>query len=109
MWLRSLREGIRSRSDDRGTRDYDWLSEIMTVTIPDDILRQAGLTEADALFEFACSLFDGGRLGLSHAARLAGLDRVQLEGELRKRGIAVWRPTRADIADEAAALKKLRN
>lgn len=80
----------------------------MTLTIPDDILKQAGLTEREALLEFACRLFDAGRLNLSVAARLAGIDRVQMEIELRKRGIAVWRPTAQDVADDAAALAKLR-
>ena len=80
----------------------------MTLTIPDDILKQAGLTEREALVEFACRLFDAGRLGLSVSARLAGLERVQMEIELRKRGIAVWRPTVEDVAGDAAALAKLR-
>ena len=88
---------------------YDHAGAHMTITIPDDILRRAGLTESEALVEFACRLFDAGRLALAEAARLAGIDRVQLEIELRKRNIAVWRPTLDDVADEAAALKRLRN
>ena len=80
----------------------------MTITIPDDILRQAGLTEQEALIELACRLYDADRLGLSAAARLAGLDRVGLEIELRKRSLPVWHITSEDVADDAAALRKHR-
>ncbi len=79
----------------------------MTLTIPDDILKQAGLTEADALLEFACRLYDADKLGLSMAGRLAGLDRVHFEIELRKRGIAVWRPTVEDFEKDMETLRRL--
>ncbi len=79
----------------------------MTITIPDDILRKAGLSEGEALVEFACRLFDAERLDLAAAARLAGLERVQLEIELRKRKIAIWRPTLDDVKADAAAIKRL--
>ncbi len=32
--------------------------------VPDEMLRQAGLSEREALLEFACRLFDAGRLSL---------------------------------------------
>lgn len=79
----------------------------MTITIPDDILARAGLTERDALVEFACRLFDAGKIDLPTAARLAALSRPALEAELRARGIAIHRPTEADIADDAAAIRRL--
>jgi predicted HTH domain antitoxin len=63
----------------------------MTLTIPDDILQQAGLTEHEALVEFACRLFDAGRLPLAAAARLAALSRAEMEDELGRRGIAIYR------------------
>ena len=40
-----------------------------TLSIPDHVLRQAGLTERDALVEFACRLFDAGKITLWSAAR----------------------------------------
>lgn len=80
----------------------------MTITIPDDILKQAALTEREALIELACRLYDANRLGLSAAAQLARLDRVGLEIELRKRSLPVWHVTAGDLADDAAALMKLR-
>ncbi|MCB9840733.1 MAG: UPF0175 family protein [Phycisphaeraceae bacterium] len=79
----------------------------MTITIPDDILEQAGLTEREALIEFACRLFDGDRLPLPLAARLAGLERVQMEIELGRRGIPIWRQTIEDQNDDMAALDRL--
>ena len=43
------------------------------------MLRQAGLTERNALVEFACRLFDAGKITLWSAAQLAGLDRNGIE------------------------------
>ena len=63
----------------------------MPVIIPDETLKQAGLTENEALIEIACRLFDAGKLHLFPAARLAGLDRYAFESELISRGIAVHR------------------
>jgi hypothetical protein len=34
----------------------------MTITIPDDILRDAGLTEREALIELACRLYDAEKI-----------------------------------------------
>lgn len=81
----------------------------MTFTIPDDILKQAGLTERDALIEFACHLFDADRLSRRAASRLSGLDRVSFEIELRKRGIAVFRPTVADFQSDLETLRQVRD
>ena len=46
-----------------------------TLHIPDELLKEAGLTEQELLVELACRLFDGGRRTLWSAAKLAGLDR----------------------------------
>lgn len=77
----------------------------MTLTIPDDLLQQAGLTERDAIVEFACRLFDAERLDLFAAARLADLSRLELEVELRARRIPIYRLDASDIAEDFAALK----
>jgi predicted HTH domain antitoxin len=34
------------------------------LTIPDDILREAGISESDANVELACRLYDAGKLTL---------------------------------------------
>lgn len=75
----------------------------MTITVPEDVLRQAGLSEREALVEFACLLFDAERLDVFAGARLAGLSRNEFESELRARRIAIYRPTLQDIEEDAAA------
>ena len=79
----------------------------MTLQIPDDILREAGLTERDAIIEFACRLFDAEKLHLWPAARLAGLSRVEMEAELRRRRIPIYRPTVKDLEQDLRALDSL--
>ena len=79
----------------------------MPLTIPDETLRAAGLDEREALIEFACRLFDAGKLALWPAAKLAGLDRVDFEDELLKRKIPVYRPTVEDLAHDLAVLDRL--
>jgi predicted HTH domain antitoxin len=78
-----------------------------TLTIPDEVLRQTGLTERGALVEFACRLFDAGKLSLWSAARLAGLDRNSLEDALLERNIPIYRPTVDDLAQDLATLDHL--
>ena len=80
----------------------------MPVVIPDETLKQAGLSEREALVEIACRLFDAGKLALWPAAKLAGLSRSEFEGELMDRKIPVYRPTEQDLADDLAALDRLR-
>ncbi len=80
----------------------------MTLHIPDEILRQSGLSEQQMLLELACRLFDIGKLDLTSASRLAGVDRVAFEIALRDRKIAIHRPTVQDMDDEAKALAKFR-
>lgn len=78
-----------------------------TVTIPDEVLRQAGLTEREALVEFACRLFDAGKVSLWSAARLSGLDRNGIEDALLERKIPIYRPTVDDLAQDLATLDRL--
>jgi predicted HTH domain antitoxin len=78
----------------------------MPLVIPDEALREAGLGEQEALIEFACRLFDAGRLRLWGAARLAGLSRVAFEDELLARHIPLSRPDENDLADDLAALDR---
>jgi len=78
-----------------------------TLSIPDDALKEAGLTEAEASIELACRLFDIGRLSLWSAAHVAGLSRTEFESELLNRRIPIYRPTPADLAEDMAALDKL--
>jgi predicted HTH domain antitoxin len=65
----------------------------MPVTISDEFLHQARLSEREALIEIACRLFDAGRLEFTPAARLAGLSRGEFEDELLERGLPIYRYT----------------
>ena len=78
-----------------------------TITVPDEVLRQAGLSEREALVEFACRLFDARKLTLWSAAQLAGLDRNGIEDALLERGIPVYRPTVEDLTQDLATLDHL--
>jgi predicted HTH domain antitoxin len=79
-----------------------------TLIIPDDVLKEAGLSEGEALVEFACRLFDAGKLTLWSAARLAGLDRAAMEDALLARGIPIYRPQIGDLTEDLATLDRLR-
>lgn len=80
----------------------------MQLTIPDDILKEAGLTDRDALVEFACRLFDAGRLSKSAAARLCALERLAFEAELHRRGLAVYRTSVEDYDQDQGGGTKSR-
>jgi predicted HTH domain antitoxin len=79
----------------------------MVLNLREDILKQAGLTEHDAVIEFACRLFDAGKLDLWPAAQLAGLSRVEMEEQLFLRKIPIYRPTVQDLLDDLATLDRL--
>jgi len=75
--------------------------------IPDGLLEQAGLTEHEAIVEFAGRLFDAGKLTLWSAAKLAGLDRGGMEDALMERRIAIYRPQEADLAQDLGTLERM--
>lgn len=77
-----------------------------TLHIPDDILRQAGISESEALVELACRLFDTGKLTLFFAARLAQLSKDEFEDVLLSRKIPIYRMSEEDLEND---LKTLRN
>ena len=77
------------------------------LSFPDDVLQEAGLSERDALVEFACRLYDAGKLSLWSAAKLTGLDRPAIEDALLERGIPIHRPERDDLLEDLASLDSL--
>jgi predicted HTH domain antitoxin len=79
----------------------------MPLTISDKALQQAGLTEWDALIQFACHLFDAGKLHLWPAAKMAGLTRIEMEEQLAQRKIPIYRPTVEDINHDVETLTRL--
>jgi predicted HTH domain antitoxin len=79
----------------------------MPLIIPDEALRAAGMTEAEAKVEIACRLFDAGKLTIGHASALAGLTWMEFEHQLTARGIPLIRYDDSAAADDVATLKKL--
>ncbi len=79
----------------------------MPLTITDEQLQAMHMSEPEARIEFACHCFDAGKLTLPAAATFAGLSRVEMEGELRKRGIAIYRPTVEDLHHDLEVLKQM--
>jgi predicted HTH domain antitoxin len=71
-------------------------------------MREAGLSEHEALVEFACRLFDAGKISLWSAAKLAGLDRNGIEDALLARGIPIYRPQPSDLVEDLATLQRLK-
>lgn len=79
----------------------------MPLVIPDETLERAGLDSRGALIEFACHLFEVGKLALWPAAQFAGLGRTEFEDELLDRKIAIYHPTPEGLAAELAAMERL--
>lgn len=80
----------------------------MPLTLSDEILQQAGMTADEARVEIACRLFDAGKLDLWPAAQLAQMSRVEFEGELMKRKIAIYRLTLEDFESDLKTIEYLR-
>ncbi len=83
------------------------LESHMGLSVPEDILKEAGVTERDALVELACRWFEAGRLSLPAATKFACIGRAEFENELALRGIAAYRPTVADLDEDLRTLKHL--
>lgn len=78
----------------------------LTLTLSDEILRQAGMSADEARIEIACRFFDAEKLHLWAAAQLAQLSRVEFEAELKKRKISIYRPTLDDLKADLATLEQ---
>jgi len=74
--------------------------------IPDDVLRQAGITEREAVLELACRLFETGRLTPFFAARLAGLSQPDFEDVLLEKKIPIYRYSEDDLRDDLRTLRQ---
>jgi predicted HTH domain antitoxin len=79
----------------------------MPLVISDAELQAMQLDEPHARIEIACRLFDAERLSLPAAAKFAQLSRIAMEGELRQRGIAIYRPTVEDLHDDLDVLRDI--
>jgi predicted HTH domain antitoxin len=77
----------------------------MSVTIPDEVLTAARMSEDEFRQEVAVMLFERRKLTMGQASRLAGLPRIQFQHLLASRQI----PVHYDVADFEADLETLRS
>jgi predicted HTH domain antitoxin len=71
------------------------------LTIPDDILQAAGLTERECLIELAVHLYAERRVTIAQALRLSGLTRSEFDEDLARRDISLYSvdDLRRDVSD----------
>jgi predicted HTH domain antitoxin len=81
----------------------------MPLTIPDQLLNEAGLSELEARVEIACRLYDAGKLTMPQATRWAGISRTQLEAALLERHLPLVRVNEQYWQQEIEGLKRLRS
>lgn len=81
----------------------------MPVTLPDQLLAEAGLSEAEAKLEIACRLYDAGTLTMPQATRWAGITRVDFETALLERRLPLVRIDERYWEQEAQGLERLRS
>lgn len=75
------------------------------LTIPDDILVAAGITEGECLIELAIQLYAQRRIKIGHALRLSQLTRQEFEKELARHNVNLYSVD--DLIDDVASLKEL--
>lgn len=78
----------------------------MGLTIPDDVLQAARMSEVELRQEIAVFLFAQDKLTLAQAGRLAGIDRLKFQHLLASRGISVHYDVE-DFEQDLATLRGL--
>lgn len=76
----------------------------MGLTIPDEILQAARMSESELRSEIAVFLFEKDKLTLAQASRLAAMDRLDFQHLLSSRGITMH----YDLEDFEQDLETLR-
>lgn len=77
----------------------------MTLTLSEDLVQAAGLSEQEILRELAVTLFQSERLTLAQAARAAQMDRLTFQYLLASRRIPVHYGAAGCDADEETLSK----
>ncbi len=80
----------------------------MAVTLPDDLLSEAGLSELEAKLEIACRLYDAGKLTMPQATRWAGISRAAFEDALLERSLPLIRIDTQYLAQEYDGLERIK-
>jgi predicted HTH domain antitoxin len=76
----------------------------MILTLPDDPAL-ADMSESDIRLDLACALFAAGRISRSVAARMAGIERYDLDLELVRRRIPSY--TEEMLDEDIGTLEKI--
>ena len=79
----------------------------MPVTVPDQLLSEAGLSEVEAKLEIACRLYDAGKLTMPQATRWAGISRGEFESALLERHLPLVRIDDTYWQQEVEGLERL--
>lgn len=85
---------------------YNLVGALMTIHLPEEILKSAGLTEKDIVIELAVHLYGERKISFPQAVRISGLGRLEFESELHRRKISLY--TVEDLRSDVADLKELR-
>jgi predicted HTH domain antitoxin len=78
----------------------------MQLTINDDIVLSANLSDEDIRLALSLSLFQEDRITLAQAARLCGLDRIAFQHHLAARKIPIHYGTR-ELVDDLRTIESL--
>ena len=78
----------------------------MQLTIHDDIVRAANLSDEDIRLALALALFQAERITLAQAARLSGLDRIAFQHHLAARGIPIHHG-REELVEDLRTIESL--
>lgn len=78
----------------------------MSITVSDEMLREAKMSESEFRTEMAIWLYREGRLTLAQAARWAGMTRLQFQRALSAKGVSIHYES-ADLDEELQNLKEV--
>lgn len=81
----------------------------MPLTISDNLLSDAGLSEQQARIEIACRLFAAAKLTMPQATRWAGVTRTEFETALIERNLPLVRVDERYWEQEVEGLDRLRS
>ena len=79
----------------------------MPLTITVDELATAGLSEEEARLEFACRLYDAGKLTMPEATRMSGVSRGEFEAALLDRNLPLIRVDESYWQQEVESMRRL--
>src|SRR4051794_1621398 len=102
---RRRRRHRRTRGGEMAPATDEARRTMSTLDIPGDVLKQAGISDREALIELACGLFAAGKLSLFFAAKLAQLPQPHFEDLLLERKIPVYRYDGDDLRDDLKSLR----